>query len=164
MWRAHIDGDIPYLLATLGDPDPDVRALAAEYLGKSQDQRAVRPLLPLLRAANPHVRARAARALGVLGAVASVSELADLARSDPIVWVRQWALDAVVRIPESDAVAVLTDALRDPSRRVRILAVAHLVDQHATRALDELRSAMASEPWFRRRPYRRAIYTLQKQR
>jgi HEAT repeat protein len=105
VYAAHLGGDVPYLLNALRDPEQ--RYLAAGYLGDSADSRAIQPLIPLLGAGDPHVRAAAARSLGKLGAVESTQQVVELARNDTVIWVREWALEALTKIPQADPVPVL---------------------------------------------------------
>ncbi len=58
----------PELIAALKDNNGNVRRLAASALGKIKDQRAVEPLIALLKAeAKPQVRQYAIKALGAIG-------------------------------------------------------------------------------------------------
>ncbi len=56
-------GDVSALSAALDDDDPRLRASAAEYLGRADDERAVEALLDALRDPEPAVRAMAIWAL-----------------------------------------------------------------------------------------------------
>ena len=59
---------VPELITALGDPNGNVRRLAASALGKIGDARAVRPLLALLaHEEKPQVRQYAVKALGEIG-------------------------------------------------------------------------------------------------
>ena len=59
---------VPALIDTLKDPDPDVRAAAAEALGKIGDVRAVDALQEILSEGHPATAPAAARALAAIRA------------------------------------------------------------------------------------------------
>ena len=69
---------VPPLLEALKDPDPAVRACAAEALGPFKAQEAFEPLLSLLDDPFPGVRAGAAHSLGSLGDRRAVPSLIGL--------------------------------------------------------------------------------------
>jgi HEAT repeat protein len=160
VYAAHLRGDVPYLLNALRDPEQ--RYLAADYLGDSGDPRAIQPLIPLLGAGDPHVRARAVRSLGKLGAVESTQAVVELARSDTVIWVREWALEALTKIPQADPVPVLVDSLRDTEWSIRRLALWLLAQTADINALDPIQLAEASDRWTRRKHYRRARRSIEK--
>lgn len=160
VYAARHRGDVPYLVNALRDPEQ--RYLAARYLGEFGDPRAIQPLIPLLRARDPHVRAAAAQSLGDLGAVESTQELVELARNDTVIWVREWALGALAKIPQADPVPVLVDSLRDTEWSIRRLALRLLAQTADVNALNPIQLAEASDRWTRRRHYRRARRSIEK--
>jgi HEAT repeat protein len=72
---AYIRGDLDYLIRATLSADPDEASVAAEFLGESGDSRVIEPLVPLLRASDPFLRATAATSLGKLQATSSATAL-----------------------------------------------------------------------------------------
>jgi HEAT repeat protein len=106
------------LVERLADPHEQVRASAAEALGRLGGARALQPLVDrALRDPTPHVRSEAAAALGRLGEVAAIDALA-AALDDPNYDTRIRALEAVETIRPADLLP-LERALRNPSVEVR---------------------------------------------
>lgn len=98
---------LPALLAALADPDPSVRAWAAQDVSDmgSAAATAVPHLRAMLHRADAESRGSACRALGRIGAAASAA-LPDLrgALEDPSPAVRRAASDAIARIRRADAI------------------------------------------------------------
>jgi cyclophilin family peptidyl-prolyl cis-trans isomerase/HEAT repeat protein len=88
--RVGLPEGVAPLTATLTDPDPDVRAMAAFGLGLlgTQAASAEAPLTALLADPTPLVRGRAAEALGQIGATNAAAAIgkvaAEYARSAPV--------------------------------------------------------------------------------
>ncbi|MFH1022663.1 MAG: HEAT repeat domain-containing protein [Planctomycetota bacterium] len=69
---------VPALLEALGDSHPRARSAAAVALGRIRDERAVEPLVRVLRGDRaPVVRAAAARSLGEIGDITASPALVD---------------------------------------------------------------------------------------
>lgn len=124
-------------VATLSDPRPVMRKVAAQALGRMGSSEAVDPLVEALEDPSPEVRGAAARALGEIGNGAG-SEALKAAVSDPDPDVRQASLDALcmLKTPVGDWV---DPAFEDHVPRVRASAAAYLhtvTDQ--ARGLNEL--------------------------
>lgn len=135
------------LIARLKDVRPEVKAAAAEALGRIGDpaaagplvatlihnrfgavreitvalQRikapAIAPLLPALASNEVEVRAAATEALANIGTPASVVPLAGMLK-DPDVAIRRMAADALVSLADSRVLPQLVAALNDPDWRV----------------------------------------------
>ncbi|MCE9573196.1 MAG: HEAT repeat domain-containing protein, partial [Deltaproteobacteria bacterium] len=107
------------LTERLGDSDPEVRVLAAEYLGLLHTTRAVERLASLTGSGNPpRLRRAAIDALGEIGDARAASALVEILRSGPADLHRA-AADALSYAagPDSaDALFALVSADRSPSR------------------------------------------------
>lgn len=115
------------LIARLKDEDTEVRAAAANALGKLQDARAVSGLIAALKDAAPKVRAAAANALGDFKdprAIAGLSALLGDTSKD----VRSNALDALSSYEEGVTNAGVVKLLGDEDVEIRHRA-AHLLGQ-----------------------------------
>ena len=131
--------------------------LAARYLGELGAVEAVPWLLALLASPDPHARAAGATALGSLRAARAASLLARLAETDPVPWVRSWALGALVDVGAVEEIRpLLHRALHDPDARVRRTAVLRLGATGRASDLQRLREAEPAEKWWLRRNYRKA--------
>jgi HEAT repeat protein len=123
-WASRVLGMIGDASATaalvdrLQDPHEQVRASAAEALGRLGGPRALHPLVDrALRDPTPHVRAQAAASLGKLGEAGALDALT-AALDDPNYDTRIRALEAVETIRPADLLP-LERALRNPSVEVR---------------------------------------------
>ena len=124
------------LAALLGDPDPDVRLLAATALGESHNARAVAPLADVLDDPEVNVVAAAADALGELGALAGVPALRRLAERDDF-WLRLAAITSLGRIGGADAVPTLRACLAErPLRKAAAEALGEVGGSDALAALE----------------------------
>lgn len=110
------------LLNCLKDPDPVVKAQAAENLGKMKSKRAIPLLLSLLTDINFWVRSLAALVLGELGSIADESTLEKVIPSlierlkDISPWVRRSASESLGKLKAKEAVDKISElALTDPS-------------------------------------------------
>jgi HEAT repeat protein len=134
LWSERAEEYYDRLIDLLVHPQPHLRAIAADQLGKLRVQRAVQPLIASLEDTHWLVRLHAARALGRIGAPKATAVLI-IALSDRHRSVRRRAAQALGKVAKStDAVAALTTAVDDPDRIVRY---------RATAALGEIASAEA---------------------
>jgi HEAT repeat protein/beta-lactamase regulating signal transducer with metallopeptidase domain len=161
--QQHGGADTAVVLALIGrlkDEDADVRAAAAESLGKLEDSRAVPGLIAALSDREAKVRAAAAesldrftdpRALGALSALLADPETdvrkqalealteyesgvptANIVRllSDPDADLRHSAAHALAQFGDRSAGAALAPLVRDPSPDVRQAAIESIADLH----------------------------------
>jgi HEAT repeat protein len=142
---------IPALLAALAMPQRHIQGLVATVLGTLADQRAVLPLIDLLRSAKPgsvaemvmdyfaNVRAQAAEALGLLGDRQAVDPLID-ALADEDAWTRSKAAQALGRLGDRRAVEPLITLLRAGQHPSTATILGNLGDRRAVGPLlDELK-------------------------
>lgn len=108
------------LLAMLGLEDDVLRTAAAEALGWLGEERAVEPLIAILRDETNHeaVREAAAEALGKLGSAAAVEPLI-AALGDTSEWLRRAAAAALGELGYHRAVEALSGLLQDDSLMVQ---------------------------------------------
>src|SRR5262249_15968002 len=105
-------------IATLKDPDANVRAEAARSLATFKDKRAVAPLIGALKDEDQQVRTAAVRSLGTLGDEQAVEPMLAALRANENMIVRYDVVNALNGIG-SAAVPALIKALKDPEKRVR---------------------------------------------
>jgi HEAT repeat protein len=106
------------LLAALDDPDPAVRLVAANALGRINDPAAVPSLLIAVEHPSEQVRLGAARALGMMGIEAAVEPLrAMLQQGEGLE--ASVAGEALGRIGDPAATDALLTALADPQPTAR---------------------------------------------
>jgi HEAT repeat protein len=158
--QARMQHDIGYLVSALRDPE--ARTLAAKYLAELNAGEAIGPLTRMLMVRDPHSRAAAASALGRLKADAAVEALISIAENDPERFVREWAIGALARINHPEGTGALIALLSDPNRRIRRWTATALGSSAGLDAVDALERARSREPWFRTRPYRRAIRSIRR--
>lgn len=119
-------GQYAFAIKRPGFEPPWQLRLAAEYHVARAGQAAAPSLLRLAEGASPHVRGFAAQMLGVTGVEEGKARLLPLARSDPSPLVRNYAVEALSRLPqaaEDDAVAeAIAAARQDPNGNVRFTA------------------------------------------
>jgi HEAT repeat protein len=115
---------VPDLLDALSDPSPVVRALTADALGATQDDRAAEPLVSLLGDADEDVRATAAAVLAELGEPAIAPLVEALGSGDPTT--RAEAAATLGEAGVGEALQPLLEALNDPEPLVRRNAIAAL--------------------------------------
>lgn len=118
------------LLNYLKDPDPVVKAQAAENLGKMKSKKAIPLIFPLLNDINFWVRSLASLVLGELGSIADEETKkkiieALLGRLDDInPWVRRSACESLGKLKAKEAIEKISElALFDQSDIVRDAAV-----------------------------------------
>ncbi|MFT3764197.1 MAG: HEAT repeat domain-containing protein [Minicystis sp.] len=130
----------------LGDEHAEVRAAAAEWLGRA-------PVLPPTLAASlvdalydthPSVRLSACRATTRARAPGATSVLRRLAMEEPIWWVRRAAVVSVARRERRVVIPLLLSVLDDPFWRVRHAAVRLLVTL-GERHRDDIATAMTED-------------------
>lgn len=118
-------GFIDELLNSLHDDNPDVRAAVIDALGRQRPERAMHPLIAVLRDEEERgsLRARAARALGAIGGPKAVGALLD-ALSDDVEAARLRAAEALGRLGDERAVPALSEVVRrDHNLEVRSVSV-----------------------------------------
>jgi len=109
--------NVESLIKAVKDKDKDVRADAAEALGKIEDPRAVEPLIQALKDKDEDVRTDAAEALGKIGDPRAVEPLLQ-ALNDKDEYVRIHAAEALGKIGDPRAVEPLLQALNDKDDRI----------------------------------------------
>ena len=115
------------LIARVRDEDADVRAAAAQSLGKLEDPRAVPALVGALSDGEAKVRAAAAEALGKFADPRAVKGLTRLL-GDSEIDVRKAALDALTEYESGVPASAITPLLADPDADLRHSA-AHALGQ-----------------------------------
>lgn len=172
---------VPPLLERLAAADPDLRQAAAAVLGELADRRAVTPLTARLADPDANVRTAAADALGKIGGPEAAAALRAAVDSDdatlrlsavealgalhaplPAAQIERLLPDRSLRrslfrmlgmSDEPGALALVAQALSDPSRPAREAALGALGHQRARRSAAELarvaeavREAAARDP------------------
>jgi len=107
----------------------NMRALAAQSLGRIGDEEAVRPLINQLRDVQMRghaapLRVKVAGALAEIGAKVAIAPLMEVARNERDVTVRRAAIQALVTMKVPEATGFVLGALKDPSSNVRAGAAA----------------------------------------
>jgi HEAT repeat protein/beta-lactamase regulating signal transducer with metallopeptidase domain len=139
----HSTADSTVVLALIGrlkDEDADVRAAAAQSLGKLEDARAVPGLVAALSDREAKVRAAAAEALGKFEDPRAVSGLSALL-ADAELDVRKQALEALSSYESGVPASAVIRLLADPDAELRqsaAHALGHLGDRSAGAALAPL--------------------------
>jgi HEAT repeat protein/protein-S-isoprenylcysteine O-methyltransferase Ste14 len=132
------------LLDLLGDPDPELRQIAARGLGRIGSERAVDPLLDSLADDDENVRHWSISALGEIGDPRAVETLLALLDGDAPPH-RGAAADALGRIGSAAAVEPLIAVLDDPRPWVRAAVVEALGRLGSARVVAPLASLLADE-------------------
>ena len=141
---------VEQLLPMLEHERPEVREIAAEYLGRVPSPRAVAPLLEALEDSVVEVRAKAARSLGVLGSHDAVAPLLRLL-DDPHAWVRTSAMRSLALLGAEDVVDRAAVPLHDPDMWIRASTLESLGILGAEAALPQVLEALHDEePYVRR--------------
>ena len=139
----HASADTAVVFALIGrlkDEDADVRAAAAESLGKLEDARAVPGLITALSDREAKVRAAAAQSLAKFTDPRALGSLSALL-ADQETEVRKQALDALTEYETGVPVAGIVRLLADPDADLRhnaAHAVGHFGDRSAGAALAPL--------------------------
>ncbi len=133
------------LVATLRDPDADVRKAAARSLATYQDTTALRALARALgEDPDPTVRRTAAWALGEMENPLAIPALSQALSSDDDPAVRAMAASALGEIEDAAAVGALGDAVaNDTEPAVRKAAIEALGEIEDPRAIEPLRPALS---------------------
>jgi len=134
----------PEILECLSDPQPGVRAVACDTLGKIGDPSAVSALFELLGDSDARVSQSAVAAIQSLGSNDTESLALKRARSDDA-RVRRSALRILAYFGWRSALDVFLAAMNDSDERLRDLAAAGLAGIDDPRALDALRAAATHE-------------------
>ena len=125
------------LAHTLHDnTDPKVRQYAAYLLGRTQNPRAIQPLIEALGDFDKSVRAQAMSALVTIGK-AAVEPLSS-AMSEPQWETRYRAVEALGKIADERAVQPLIQALKDNRDHVRYMAAKGLREIGDSDAVDPM--------------------------
>lgn len=137
--------NINALLTQLQDPNPDVRRSAVKALAKSENSRAVAPLITALQDGSESVRGCALQGLKDIGPTA-VPLLID-ALKNPDRRVRRKASCVIDNIGyELRKVGDFQSALADPVASVRRHAIAALEKTGSKRAIPQLEKMARDEP------------------
>jgi HEAT repeat protein len=105
--------DLTY--AALSGPDTEARLRAVTDLGKSDDPRAVRPLMDLVADRDPAIRSGAITALGQLKSGRPVDMLVERLRDrGELGTIRQQAAEALAAIRSTGAIRGLREFAADP--------------------------------------------------
>lgn len=132
--------DIDSLLSTLAIQDVRVRKAAIASLGRSRDERAIKPLISLMGDENRTIREASAQALGSLGDPAVEPLIEALGNGD---WhIRMGSAIALRIIGDPKGVEPLIHATTDENRFVRREAVKSLGRIGDVRATDRLIAAL----------------------
>ncbi|HEY1955061.1 MAG TPA: HEAT repeat domain-containing protein [Polyangiaceae bacterium] len=130
------------MLVCLRDPDPAVRALACDALGRCGETSAVRPLFEVIGDADARVSQAAVGAIQSLGSDETRGAAIHAARAgDPRT--RRAALRVVSYFAYPEALDALLEAVVDPDERIREVATAGLALLEDPRAFEALRVALA---------------------
>ena len=129
---------IDRVVGALADSNPNVRAAAVRALGESGSERAVAPLLTLMRDESSTMRSQASVSLARLGPVALPKLVAALRDSRPST--RQLAAEALGDIGSREAVAPLVRLIETDTSGARLEAIAALGKIGDPSALDPILS------------------------
>lgn len=144
------DGDaataLPTLIAALSDPDPKIRAAAAEALGEMDHGDAMAPLgRALEQDRDADVRTAAAEAMGEQGDATSLVPLGKALVQDADSDVRAAAAEALGEIGGLEAVPLLRAGLKDAESEVREAVVDALANIGGPEAERLLRQALTDK-------------------
>jgi len=158
---AKLNRDVPYLADALSDPE--IRTIAARYLGDIGAEETAPMLMRLLSVSDPGSRSAATKALTKLRATEALPDLVALARTDPSAVVRSHAIGALGRLGEPSAVIpVILEALQDTDGGVSACAAEELGSIADFAAIEPIQAASSGAHFLRRGAYRRAIRRIRK--
>jgi HEAT repeat protein/beta-lactamase regulating signal transducer with metallopeptidase domain len=132
------------LIARVKDEDADVRAAAAQALGKLEDPRAVPALVGALADGEAKVRAAAAEALGKFSDPRAVKGLTKLL-GDSELDVRKASLEALTEYESGVPASAITPLLADPDADLRHSA-AHALGQLHDRSAGSALAPLVRDP------------------
>lgn len=135
---------VPPLIATLADPEPRHRMLAANALGDFSGPNVANALLPLLNDQNPNVRTAAAGALLKQGNFAGLTLLEDLA-SRPEVSFRRAAARLLAPRPDDRWMGLVRGLLVEHDAMARLEA-AELIAPHDVAAARQTLMELSNDP------------------
>ena len=145
--RQHASADTTIVVALIGrlkDEDADVRAAAAESLGKLEDSRAVPGLIAALSDKEAKVRAAAAGSLAQFTDSRALGPLSALL-ADPESEVRKEALEALTQYETGVPVAGIVRLLADPDADTRHNA-AHAIGRFGDRSAGAALAPLVKDP------------------
>lgn len=136
--RSNLDAVEP-LIQFLNDPDREIRAQAARWLGDVRYSDAADAVTPLLMDEHPRVRFFAAEALGRMGATDSFDDIvAMLAENDDQdIYLRHAGAIALSRLDDADSVTELADHSSRAVRVAAVIAMKRLQDPGIIRFLED---------------------------
>ena len=129
------------LTGVLADPNPLVRAAAADALGDLGHEGAFEPLMGLLSDGEAQTRVAAVRALGKLKNPAAIEKLVHLLQ-DKSQEVKKAAIVALGQIGEPSSVRHLLPLMKDPALEVRQSAIEALMRIGAPESIETLIEAL----------------------
>ncbi len=136
----------PLIRLASSDPNIYVRDRAIWTLGAYGDQRAIEPLVSILKDADATLRQRGIEALGKIGGAESENALAGLLLYEENEVVRNLALDQLLSLADRRFVALLKDELANPDARVRRNAVEALAETKEPELLETFVDILKSDP------------------
>lgn len=107
-------------------------------------------LIKALQHQLPDVRQWSARGLGVRKCEKSLPELSKLLQNDKFESVREWVLDAVIKIGGHDIIPTLIVASKDPKKEIRSKAIQELARTEDIVVLEPLIEALADKDEYLR--------------
>jgi HEAT repeat protein len=131
------------LTAALNDSRSEVRAAAAEALGKINDPGSVAAIKPLLKDRNAFVRIQAAGALARMGDLSGLPMLEQL-MADPSPEMRLSAVEALAGNPDANWTATVRDLTTVPNPEVQARA-ARLLGPHDPEAARRVLESLAAD-------------------
>jgi HEAT repeat protein len=158
--EAKAAGNVSVLVESL--QDPDVRTIAASFLGDLGAREAIPEISRLLSSSNPRTRSGAIKSLRKLHAVEQAPALLTLALHDESSVVRSHAVGALETAGGPEAQRVLVEALNDPEPAVGWCAARVLGLVGDEQAIGPLEEGSARSNVLRRGAYRKAIRTIRK--
>lgn len=138
------------MVEKLNSGDKEVRKNAIIDLWDMDSPYVEDILIKALRHQLPDVRQWSARGLGVRKCERSLPELSKLLQNDKFASVREWALDAVIKIGGDEIIPTLIVASKDPENNIRSKAIQELGKTENIIALESLIEALADKDEYLR--------------